>query len=101
MDKNASMPILVPLEPGEFWQSVRLIVREELAGQPPKKQVDIMRVTGLVEKPLYKMQEICAFFEVSRRTVYDWIKAGRLHPVKIRSRVYFVGAEIHALIKIG
>jgi len=100
MEKNAPMPILVPLEPAEFWQSMRLIVREELAGQA-KTPVNLTQVNGLTEKPLYKMKEICALFAVSRRTVYDWIKAGRLHPMKVRSRVYFAGAEINALIKIA
>lgn len=98
MDKNTSMPILVPLEPDQFWASMRLIVREELNNLQVKPVAELTTVPGLVEKPLYKMQEICRLFSVSRRTVYDWIGAGRLHPVKVRSRVYFLGAEINGLI---
>lgn len=36
------------------------------------------------------MAEVCVIFQVSKPTIYDWIKNGKLKPYKIRSRVYFL-----------
>ncbi|HNU15497.1 MAG TPA: helix-turn-helix domain-containing protein [Chitinophagaceae bacterium] len=45
------------------------------------------------------MQEICNLFKVTKPTIYDWIKHGKLKRVKIRSRVYFLGSEIRQLMQ--
>ena len=101
MEKKASVPILVPFEPIEFWTQIREIVREELC----RSQKDLpatatlMETPGLTEKPLYKMQEICSLFKVTKPTTYDWIKHGKLKRVKIRSRVYFLGSDIKQLMQ--
>jgi hypothetical protein len=31
MEKNASVPILIPLDPAEFWTRIREIIREEIS----------------------------------------------------------------------
>jgi excisionase family DNA binding protein len=56
-------------------------------------------IPGLVEKPLYKMQDICALFNITKPTIYDWIKHGKLKKVKIRSRVYFLGSDVRQLMQ--
>ncbi len=99
MDKNTSVPILIPFEPEEFWDHIREIIREELSRKQKVQQgaTSIMETPGLIEKPLYKMQEICTLFKVTKPTIYDWIKHGKLKRVKIRSRVYFLGSDIRQL----
>lgn len=98
--ENSSLPILFPLEPDQFWAELRRIIKEEMArvhegpSSPP-----LLETPGLTQKPLYKMSELCSLFRVSRPTVYEWIKAGKLRPVKIRSRVYFLGADILRLLQ--
>ena len=42
---------------------------------------------GMTYKPLYKMTEVCAVLRVTKPTIYDWVKHGKLQPYKIRSRV--------------
>ncbi|GAA4748964.1 helix-turn-helix domain-containing protein [Flavisolibacter ginsenosidimutans] len=102
MDKNNSTPILIPLEPSEFWTQMRGIIREELSKQTKEnKGEECFQVTGLTYKPLFKIQEVCSFFQVSRPTIYDWIKQGKLTPYKIRSRVYFLFNDIQKLLEPG
>lgn len=101
MENNSSVPILFPLEPGQFWSELRRIVQEEIARRPAAGiagAADITQTPGLTQKPLYKMSEVCSLFRVSRPTVYEWIRVGKLRPVKIRSRVYFLGRDIEALL---
>ncbi len=102
MEKNLSVPILIPFEPEEFWAQIRVIIREEVSrGQ--KEHLTLATITetpGLTEKPLYKIQEICSLFKVTKPTIYDWIKHGKLKRVKIRSRVYFLGSDIRQLMQV-
>ena len=100
MEQNTSIPILIPFEPEEFWAQIRVIIREEVTRNQKGQTVasNIMETPGLTEKPLYKIQEICALFKISKPTIYDWVKHGKLKKVKIRSRVYFLGSDIRQLI---
>ena len=97
-NEYAETPMLFPYEPEEFWKKLRELVREELQILYREKAVEIEHsVPGLDYKPLYKMGEVCAMFRVTRPTIYDWIKHGKLKPYKIRSRVYFLWNDIEVL----
>lgn len=101
MEKSTLVPILIPIEPEEFWNQLRLIIREEVSNNKKEQPVysNITEVAGLIEKPLYKIQEICSLFKVTKPTIYDWIKHGKLKRVKIRSRVYFLGSDVKRLMQ--
>ena len=101
MEKNLSVPILIPFEPEEFWAQIRLIIREEVTKNKKEQPVftSLMETSGFTEKPLFKMQEICSLFKVTKPTIYDWIKHGKLKKVKIRSRVYFLGSDVRQLMQ--
>lgn len=101
MEKNVSVPILIPFETEEFWAQIRLIIREEVSRNQKEQPIfaSIMETPGFIEKPLFKMQEICSLFKVTKPTIYDWIKHGKLKRVKIRSRVYFLGSDIRQLMQ--
>ena len=79
MGSNSSVPILIPFEPEEFWSQIRLIIREEVDRKQKDKPLEgnLMETPGLTEKPLFKMQEICTLFKVTKPTIYDWIKHGK------------------------
>ncbi len=85
----------------DFWTQIRAIIREEVSRNKSEQPVmaSILQTPGLTEKPLYKIQEICSLFKVTKPTIYDWIKHGKLKRVKIRSRVYFLGSDIKELIQ--
>ena len=99
MNEPVTTPILFPYEPGQYWQQIREIIREELQ-QLPKNSIapPQYQTPGMTHKPLYKMAEVCQIFQVSRPTIYDWVKHGKLKPYKIRSRVYFLWKDMEVLI---
>ncbi|CAN5387423.1 hypothetical protein BH11BAC5_BH11BAC5_23690 [soil metagenome] len=101
MEKILWWHILIPIETGEFWTQIRSIIREELANIRIEQLAPaaIMEIPGLTEKPLFKIQEICSLFKVTKATTYDWIKHGKLKKVKIRSRVYFLGSDLTELMQ--
>jgi len=101
MEKNVSVPILIPFEPEEFWAQIRLIIREEVSKNKKEQSVfaSLVETPGLTEKPLFKMQEICSLFKITKPTIYEWIKHGKLKKVKIRSRVYFLGSDVRQLMQ--
>lgn len=96
---NPLTPILFPYDPGHFWQQIRQIIREEVNNVERKEAPTTFETPGLTYKPLYKITEICALFHVTRPTIYDWIRHGKLKPFKIRSRVYFMWQDIQLLLK--
>ena len=93
---NTPAQILFPYQPDHFWELLRQVVREELEKQKPN--VSTMETPGLTYKPLYKIAEVCALFHVSKPTIYDWVKHGKLKPFKVRSRVYFLWQDLQQLI---
>lgn len=102
MENSNSVPMLFPFEPGEFWTQIRQIIQEEVGKTDNKKVANdsnLMETPGLTQKPLYKIAEICQLFKVSRTTVHDWVKHGKLRKVKIRSRVYFLGNDVRQLLQ--
>jgi len=101
MEKNVLVPILIPLEPEDFWAQIREIIREEVSRNQKEQlmQPYLMETPGLTEKPLYKIQQICALFKITKPTIYDWIKHGKLKRVKIMSRVYFLGIDLRQLMQ--
>ena len=100
-DNSAAVPMLFPYEPSEFWAQIRQIVHEEVVQTRNTKSAgaNLMTTPGLTEKPLYKIAEICQLFDISRTTVHDWVKHGKLRRVKVRSRVYFLGADVKQLME--
>jgi excisionase family DNA binding protein len=93
-----STPMLFPYEPVDFWMQFRIVMREELL-RMQGNVVQLSPPAGLSNKPLYKIREVCLLFQITKPTVYEWIRAGKLHPVKIRSRVFFRGSEVESLFE--
>jgi excisionase family DNA binding protein len=101
LNETAGTPMLFPYEPPYFWEQIREIIKEEVgkivrtASKPPEYQT-----SGLTYKPLYKIDEVCQILQVSRPTIYDWVKHGKLKPYKIRSRVYFLWKDLEELLQL-
>ena len=97
---NNVTPMLFPYEQEHYWQLIRQIIREEVNNAEKQRPVSPSYETpGLTYKPLYKIAEVCALFHVTKPTVYDWVKHGKLKPFKIRSRVFFLRQDIQALMQ--
>jgi excisionase family DNA binding protein len=96
---NIVTPMLFPYEPEQYWRQVRQIIREEVSNiEKQKPDLPAYETPGLTYKPLYKIAEICSLFHVTKPTIYDWVKHGKLKPLKIRSRVYFLWQDIQQLL---
>ena len=100
MQNQSTVPVLIPIEPDEFWKQIRLIIQQEVSKVRENKTANIseFETTGLTYKPLYKIAEVCKVLQVTRPTIYDWIKHGKLKPYKIQSRVYFLWDDIYKLL---
>jgi len=58
-------------------------------------------VPGLTYKPLFKIEEVCTIFMITKPTVYELIKADILRPFKVQSGVFFLWEDISQLMKSG
>lgn len=97
---NSVTPILFPFEPEKFWKAIRLIIREELEqAKKERSTFDTPEMNKTTYKPLYKIAEVCILFQVTKPTIYDWIRKGTLKPLKIRSRVYFLWQDVQQLLQ--
>lgn len=98
MKEQTVAPMLFPVDPEVFWQRMRVLVREEIQALVKEEvTTNEFQTPGMAYKPLFKISEVCKMFEISRPTLYEWIKDGKLKPYKIRTRVYFLWNDIQRL----
>lgn len=92
--------MLFPYDPVEYWQNIRQIIREEVSKMEMTKPDpgSVLETPGLTYKPLLKISELCTLFQVTKPTIYGWIKIGKIKPVKVRSRVYFLWQDVTQLM---
>jgi len=55
------------------------------------------QLAPLDERQRYSVPEAIAYLRTSRKTIYDMIAAGRLHPIKEGRRTFIAGLEIAQL----
>ncbi len=88
---NLVTPMLFPCEPERFWKFMRQFIREGVSRVKKEKSLQQNRqIAGMSFQPLYKMAEVCALFHVTKPTIYDLLKHGKLRSYEIRSRIYFL-----------
>lgn len=75
-----------------FWEKMRKIIREEVSFA-----VRTHSMTKQVEQS-FTISEFCKHFQISKPTLYEWIKAGKIKPSKIGRRVYFKRKDVEALL---
>jgi len=92
-----NVQMLFPIEPKEFWRRLKAIV-EEAVEQKGKNDPSIIS-DKRADRPLLKATDLCDIFKVSKPTIYDWLKQGKLKSIKIESRRYFLWQDIEELIK--
>ena len=96
---NTNTPVLFPYEPDELWEKFREIVHSEIQKLiKAAPQTVEYELPGMTQKPLYKAQEVCAMFQISRQTLHLWSKQGILKPYRIKSRVFFLRSDLDALM---
>lgn len=89
-----NVQLLVPIEPKEFWRQLRCIVEEVVLENQAAGNV-----SNHSERPLLKAKEVCQIFHISKPTIYEWLKQGKIKSVKIQSRRYFHWKDVEELIQ--
>jgi predicted DNA-binding transcriptional regulator AlpA len=90
-------PMLFPITPTEFWKQIRATI-DEVVAERLSQQTSLQTNPHLPEKALLKATDVCKIFQVSRPTLYEWMKQKKLKSFKIKSRRYFTRADIEAVI---
>ncbi len=93
-------PMLFPITPSEFWKQIRITIEEVVADQLSQQNFSPTK-SHLPEKALLKASDVCEIFQVSKPTLYQWLKQNKLKSFKVKSRRYFNRADIDALISSG
>src|ERR1700709_230939 len=93
-----NVQMLFPMEPKKFGGHLKTII-EEVVNQ---KNDSISKQTSVQNPPLKKLlkvKEVCELLHVSKPTIYEWLKQGKLRSIKIESRRYFLWEDIEELIR--
>jgi len=90
-------PMLFPIAPSEFWKQIKIIIEDAIAEKLSQQKISPTN-SHLPEKALLKASDVCEIFQVSKPTLYEWLKQKKLKSFKIKSRRYFNRADIEALI---
>ena len=90
-------PMLFPIAPTEFWKQIRTAI-DEVVTEKLSQQITLQTNPHLPEKALLKATDVCKIFQVSRPTLYEWLKQKKLKSFKIKSRRYFSRTDIEAVI---
>ncbi len=91
-------PMLFPMAPQEFWKQIKATVEEVV--KENINQTSFQSTTDhLPEKALLKLSDVCAVFQVSKPTLYDWLRQNKIKSFKIKSRRYFLRTDIEAMIR--
>lgn len=91
-------PMMFPFPQEEFWERLTIVIEKVLEAKlrTPTNQKP---TDHLPDKALLKVSEVCQIFQVSKPTLYGWMKEGRLKSFKVRSRRYFSRVDIETVIR--
>jgi len=92
------IPMLFPITPSEFWKRIKIIIQEVISEKLNQQSASLTN-SVLPEKALLKPAEICKIFQISKPTLYAWLRQKKLKSFKIKSRRYFSRSDIENLIK--
>ena len=90
--------ILFPMDPEELMKKMRQMF-EEILSQKNGANGSPNSDSFLQRKDLLKARQVCDLFQVSKPTLYQWMKEGKLKSVKIQSRRFFLWKDIDELIQ--
>jgi excisionase family DNA binding protein len=94
----AEVQMLLPMEPKEFWQKLKMIV-EQVVIENANRFSGVTAGEQIRQRPLMKAGEVCATLRISKPTLYQWMNSGKLPSVKIESRRYFRWEDVGKLIE--
>lgn len=91
-------PMMFPYSQEEFWDKMTKVVEKVVEAKLTTGTAQIP-ATLIPQKALLKAAEVCTIFQVSKPTLYEWLKQNKIASFKIRSRRYFSREDIEAIIR--
>lgn len=89
-----TVTISIGIEPEVFFQRMREMIREEV-------KLVLSELPTVSTNKQYTFSDLSQRFRVSKPTIYEWIKAGLIGPVRLGGRVYFRAQDVEALMERG
>ncbi|MES2330727.1 MAG: helix-turn-helix domain-containing protein [Bacteroidota bacterium] len=93
-------PMMVPMTQTEFWDKMQSVV-EKVVEAKLTTATSSISATLIPEKALLKASEVCTIFQISKPTLYEWLKQNKIASFKIQSRRYFSRQDIETIIRQG
>lgn len=81
----------------EFWDKMQRVVEKVVEAKLTTATASTP--TLIPEKALLKASEVCTIFQISKPTLYEWLKQNKIASFKIQSRRYFARTDIEAIIR--
>jgi predicted DNA-binding transcriptional regulator AlpA len=91
-------PVMIPVSQAEFWEKM-LVLLEKVIDARMAPSTNSSSFPLLPEKALLKASEVCTIFQISKPTLYEWLKQNKIASFKIQSRRYFARQDIEAIIR--
>ena len=91
-------PMMFPYSQAEFWEKMTNVVEKVVEAKLTSANTPIPP-SLIPERPLLKASEVCTIFQVSKPTLYEWLKQNKIASFKIQSRRYFARQDIEAIIR--
>ena len=85
--------VLIAMDMDLFWNKLRILIVEVL--EEREQNVESL---GVQKPQLLKVYEVCKLFQISKPTLYDWMRKGQLRSIKIESRRFFLASDIQELV---
>jgi excisionase family DNA binding protein len=92
-------PMLFPVTPTEYWKQIKTLMEQVVEEKLNASNLRQLPQAYFPEKTLLKATEVCEIFRVSKPTLYEWMKQGKLKSFKVKSRRYFLRTDIEAVIQ--
>lgn len=93
--------MLFTCDPEVFWNQVRQIIKEEFVDSDMTYRPGAEAGHTIGNQTLYKIKDLCRIFSVSKPTIYEWIRMGKLKPMRIKRRVFFLEKDLKGLLEFS
>ncbi|RNI38753.1 DNA-binding protein [Hanamia caeni] len=74
-------PMLFPIAPSEFWKQIKIIIEDVIAEKLTQQKISPPN-NHLPEKTLLKPSDVCEIFQVSKPTLYEWLRQKKLKSLR-------------------
>lgn len=48
---------------------------------------ELLSAVGIFDRPIFDLEDTATLFEVQRRTIWKWVREGKLQAIKVNGRI--------------